>query len=385
MIAYNKTWLANLRLQKQLETDFENGSISHDEFKAIKEKYPVGFYTPGILARVGLFILTCIVMIFAGGILALMAGNAISNAGFPIFLGILSYAGLEFMVNANNHYRSGVDDALLFISWCCIFLGLGMLLYNQPNHIILSGSMFLLSLFFAIRFADMLMSAVSGAFFIAFIFFSWDQLPVGLLTTPLVIIPVAVAMYWLCRTSISKIQLINYENCLLVLQIVSLVVLYAAGNYHVVRSIYEEFAGASASVNLPGGPAFWAWTMLVPFVYVGFGLKKKDAVLLRVGLILIAAAVITFKTYYHILPVDITLTIAGAMILAIAYGVMQYLKTPKHGFTYAEPDKKHAMDHLKVESLIIAETFATAPAPPANDGVKFGGGDFGGGGSSDTF
>jgi hypothetical protein len=42
-------------------------------------------------------------------------------------------------------------------------------------------------------------------------------------------------------------------------------------------------------------------------------------------------------------------------------------------------------DHLKVESLIVAETFSHAPAAPTNDNVKFGGGDFGGGGSSGGF
>jgi len=43
------------------------------------------------------------------------------------------------------------------------------------------------------------------------------------------------------------------------------------------------------------------------------------------------------------------------------------------------------MDHLKIESLIIAETFSQTPQAPANEGVKFGGGDFGGGGSSGGF
>jgi hypothetical protein len=43
------------------------------------------------------------------------------------------------------------------------------------------------------------------------------------------------------------------------------------------------------------------------------------------------------------------------------------------------------MDDLKVESLIIAETFSHTSSPAANDGVKFAGGDFGGGGSSDSF
>jgi uncharacterized membrane protein YgcG len=75
----------------------------------------------------------------------------------------------------------------------------------------------------------------------------------------------------------------------------------------------------------------------------------------------------------------------GAILLGIAWGVMKYLKTPKHGFTYAEPGDEHMIDRLKVESLLIAESFSTVPAAPATTGTKFGGGDFGGGGSSGDF
>jgi len=79
------------------------------------------------------------------------------------------------------------------------------------------------------------------------------------------------------------------------------------------------------------------------------------------------------------------LAIAGIVLLAIVYTIMKYLKTPKHGFTCAEPSEVNALDHLKIESLIVAETFSHTPTASANDGVKFGGGDFGGGGSSGGF
>ncbi|MGZ3946191.1 MAG: hypothetical protein ACXVJB_14700, partial [Mucilaginibacter sp.] len=106
MIAYNRTWLANLRLQAVLKDDLSKGRISDDEYKAIDAKYPVGFYTPGVFARIGLFIVTCIVVSFAFGLAAMMAGsgNIIDSPGFPIVLGILVYSALEVMVYANKHY-----------------------------------------------------------------------------------------------------------------------------------------------------------------------------------------------------------------------------------------------------------------------------------------
>lgn len=388
MIAYNKTWLANLRLTGQLEKDLKNGFISNDEFNAISAKYAVGFYIPGLFARIGMFILTCIVMLFVIGLIVLMAGNSLTSAGFPIFLGLLSYAGLEVMVNANHHYRSGVDDALLFVSGCLFFTGFIMMFESfESNHIALTGLTFLLSLVLVIRFADMLMSAACCVFFFLFVFFcltkgtSW-----GLQIAPFAMILVSAIVYWLVNFYSKQTRLINYENCFLVARIVCLLAFYAAGNYYVVQSLSDHMDASGIGFEpIPFGPFFWACTILLPFVYTCLGIRKKDVVLLRTGLLLIAAAAVTFHTYYHVLPVDVALTVLGAALLGISYSVMKYLRTPKYGFTYEEPDEAHLMDNLKVESLIIAETFSKAPSGPAESGSKFGGGDFGGGGSSDSF
>jgi hypothetical protein len=389
MIAYNKTWLANLRVQMQVKKQLNKGCITDAEFSAIQEKYPVEFYTPNLFVRIGLIILTCIIVLFGGGLLTLMTGfDAVDKPGWYFFLGVLTYIGLELMVHVKHHYRSGVDDALLFISGCMFAVGFIMMLFHNEVALPLSFFIFVISLVFTLRFTDMLMAAVScGAFFV-FIFFGWMRIvPSGLNTVSFIMMLVSVGIYMLAVVSSKKASSVNYENCLVVVQVISLITLYAAGNYYIVQTLGAEFNSSNIIVPkaLPFGGFFWAWTILLPFIYLGLGIRKKDAILLRIGLVLIAAAAITFRNYYHILPVDITLTIVGAVVLGIAYSIMQYLKTPKHGFTYAEQDDANLMDNLKVESLIVAETFAKAPAAPVNDGVKFGGGDFGGGGSSDSF
>jgi hypothetical protein len=389
MIAYNKTWLASLKLHEALEKDLKSGSIIDAEFQTIKEKYSVDFYTPTLFARVGLFILTCIVMLFVYGLIALMvsSSNIFSNPVFPFFLGLISYAGLEFMVNGNNHYRSGVDDALLFISGCLFCAGLMMMFTgnNNTNYIGLTAAAFLISLFLTIRFTDMLMSAACCISFFSCVFFFWTKVtPSGTTTVPFVMMLVSAGGYWLLYALRNKLQFINYQNCFIVGLIICLVTLYAAGNYYIIQTLGDELNGTNGKA-VPFGTIFWAWTIILPFVYVGFGIRKKDAILLRTGLLLIIAAVLTFRNYYHLLPTDIMLTIAGSLVLGGAYALIKYLETSKHGFTYAEPDESHLMDHLKVESLIVAETFSTAPSAPTDNGVKFGGGDFGGGGSSGSF
>jgi hypothetical protein len=229
----------------------------------------------------------------------------------------------------------------------------------------------------------MLMSAACCVSFFALIYFGWTgAITSGMATVPFVMMLVAAIAYWLIYTN--RTNFINYENPFSIGQIVCLVTLYAAGNYYIIQSLSDELHGQTGTV-IPFGAFFWIWTIGIPFVYVGFGIRKKDAILLRVGLLLIIAASLTFRNYYHVLPLDITLTIAGAVLLGIAYSSMKYLKTPRHGFTCAEPEDKHLMDNLKVESLIIAESFSTAPSAPVDHGPKLGGGDFGGGGSNDSY
>ena len=145
MIAYNKTWLANLRLQVAMKKELQHGNITDAEFKAIAEKYPVGFYTPGLFARIGLFILTCIIISCADGLITLFFASSglIETSGWFIFLGALSYIALEFMVKA-KHYRSGVDDALLFISGCLFVGGIAILLWQHDTYIGFSFIIFLL-------------------------------------------------------------------------------------------------------------------------------------------------------------------------------------------------------------------------------------------------
>jgi hypothetical protein len=387
MIIYNKIGLANLRLQATMKKELQHGHITDAEFKAITEKYPVGFYTPGLFARVGLFILTCIVVSFAEGLLSLMfaASDLVLTTGWFLFLGLLTYVALEAMVRTKHHYRSGVDDALLFISGCLLVTGFAIMIWHNDDYLTLSGIIFILSLYFTLRFADMLTGAICCLSFFAFVFFGWTRwMPAGLITVPFTLMIVSAGVYWLTSRLGKQEKFINYQNCLILVQVISLVTLYAAGNYYIVQTLSNELNGQTGK-PIPFGTIFWVWTIALPLAYLAFGIKKKDAVLLRTGLLLIAAAVLTFRSYYHVLPIDTTLTIAGAGILGIAYAIMKYLKTPKYGFTYAEPDDVHLMDHIKVESLLIAETFSTAPSAPANDGTKFGGGDFGGGGSSSGF
>lgn len=391
MISYNKTWLGSLRLKEQLKRELKQGNITKEEFAAINEKYAVGFYTPNPLGRIGLFMLSIVIVVFTDALLSLMVGQAAERAGWYCFLSLLSYTALELIVHFKFHYRSGVDDALLVLSGIVFTGTVYYLIYGgsgSTDKLSFSEIAFLVSLWLTIRFNDMLAAAFCAGAFFAVILFGWTRTGyMGVATAPFVMMFAAAFVFLRLSYYKNKRALVNYQNSLLIAQIVSLLVFYAAGNYYVVQVLGDELKGVESSNHtaVPFGAFFWVWTTLLPLIYIGIGLLRKDKLFIRVGMVLFAAAVITYKNYYHLLPVDVEFTIAGAALLALVYGVTLYLKSPKHGFTKEDIDEDIKADEIKVESVMVGSAFSNTPTAPADNGVKFGGGDFGGGGASGGF
>jgi hypothetical protein len=162
------------------------------------------------------------------------------------------------------------------------------------------------------------------------------------------------------------------------IEIVSLLGLYAFGNCWFIKEMGAELMGARAAGELIfAGWIFWLTTMLIPVLYVWIGIKNKDRVLIRAGLLLIALMFISFRYYYPFASVAGTMALAGGLLIMLSWVFSRYLSTPKNGFvayqTVADPA-------VQIESLVIAQTFTPAPV---ND--RFGGGSFGGGGASGDY
>ncbi len=384
MIAYNNTSLHNERIQEQSTTAFENSFISKEELQNIKLKYPVQFYTPNIFIRIGLFILTGIILSFSFSLFSLLFMSSLENAwkGLMLFFAILTYAALEFMVQTKHHYKSGVDDALLWNFAGMLFGSISLILdAGALTNCVLA---FLISLYCSIRFADRVMSAVAFLSLLAILFFLFtDHLGISKAIIPFVLMAASAAVYFLIKHLEKKVSLKNYEHCFNMISIVSLLSFYAAGNYYVVREVNNAMFHLTSDGSLPFGWMFWILTFLIPILYIARGIQKKDALFLRVGLLLIAAMVFTVRNYYHIIPHEVFMTIAGAILLILSYGLISYLKQPKFGFTYAELNKENKFEKLQIESLIIAETFGQQTKP--TETTKFGSGSFGGGGAGGEF
>jgi hypothetical protein len=393
MIIYNKMWLNNLRLHRLFEDEHEAGCLTDHEIKLLKQKYTVGFYRPGIIARIGLFVLTLIILFFSLGLASLIFADAriIDNPGWPMFLGTASYIILETMVKNKHYYQSGVDEALLWVSASLFSGGFIWMLesingYHNTNYNVISIFIFVLSTVLTLRYADLLMTAIAVLSCQAFVFFNWKDLgSFGTSTLPFVMMALSGLLYYLLTRINKNPKAVYYDNCIDVGRLVCLLTLYLSGNYFVVSELSTSFLGTAPGTPVPFGLIFWTWTILLPLVYITWGLKEKDTIILRTGLLLIVASVFTFRTYYHVMSIEVALAAGGAVLLAISYFAIKYLKTARNGITYAEPKRKSALDSLNLESLIIGETFGQASHGPTGPVNPFGGGTGGGGGSSSNY
>ncbi|SKB92373.1 hypothetical protein [Daejeonella lutea] len=386
MIIYNKTWLTNLLLIDLVEKEYEADRVSGNEFNNIKAKYPVGFYTPNFFIRVGLFILTFIISQSISGFTVLLLGGS-GGYVWLACLGILNYLALQTTVKNKFHYRSGVDDALLWIT----FIYLAAAYYDLTNaarfdsNLAFATFIFILSLYLTVRFSDLLMSLVAYLSCLGILFFAWQNIgPWGIATMPFTLMLFSALMYWLIRRSLKYSFTMFYANCMVVLQAISLITLYAAGNYFVVKEL-GDMLNKTSSESIPFGGLFWTWTLIVPLAYIYWGMLKRDTILIRSGLLLCIAAALTFRNYYHVMPLELALILSGTAVLFISWFLTKYLKDPKHGITYQDLSNDSLMDQLKIESLLISETSSGIGGAPSNTGTQMGGGKFGGGGASGGF
>jgi hypothetical protein len=387
MLAYNKQSLDNLLIQQESEVALRRKLISKEECTAIAAAHPVNLYTPNIFIRVGLFLATAICALAGFGILTMMFPLSGAMNVILLFYSAFLYAALEWMVHYNKQFHSGVDDALLWFSLGFIF---GTVNYFASNISPLQESIlvFVLSLFAVLRFANWAMSAVMILSFFAVIFYALTPLGAfAKIILPFLLMAVSLIIYLINKRNKTVNALRHYSSCLLTIEVISLIGIYGSVNYFVVR----ELSNTMFDLHLPpgasitGGWFFWIATLVIPPVYLFLSLRNKDAVLLRVGLLLLAATIVTIRFYYAVVPVEMAMTIGGAVLMALMYIINRYLKTPKHGITSSQNDDPDVDDLSQLEGMVIAETFHRAPAAPSEDGFRFGGGSGGGGGATGQY
>ncbi len=389
MIAYNDKSLDALKINNEAHMAMRSNLISKEEFIAIKNVYPESLYTPNLFIRIALVLLTVVIVSMSFGLYFLLFGSFLEmETGIGIFTGIFSllvYATLEMMVGKYKHFRSGVDDALL---WLSMGFMVGAVNIAETHMSFLNQAIIALVLaaYASWRFANQLMAGILFISFLAVVVFGvvplWDfAKPV----MPFLLMGISLLVYVLVKKNSGRKILRHYHSCCILIEVLSLIFAYGAVNYFVVREAGNELFGLrlAPGSSLPGDWFFWAATIFIPLIYLTRGLQKKDSILLRTGLLLIAAMIFTIRYYYHIASVEMAMTTGGITLIVITYIVTRYLTTPRHGITNATLNNARLSLLTQSESLILAETFHQSPDTGKH--FDFGGGSGGGGGATGQY
>ena len=390
MKAYNEQWIYNRAVLEQAERWHQQRLLTDNQLTAVQKAYPVSFRQTNGFLEIGLFLFTTVAILACYLLPATMFSLFISA---PVFFGLFNIAfgvavGLvgQLLIRRRLLYRNGIDNA--FVVTMAGFLTFG---FNQflpdglsvATHCLFTLPLLLLILWYT---GDTLMAFFALGTFYAAIFdglltFGW-----GKSALPFVLMGVSGLLYWLSRFVSTTGKNLYYADALNLTQWIALLVLAASGNYFVVRELNGLLLKLNPSVApeiaLPA--LFWLLTVLTPGVYLWQGFGRKDRILLILGVLGLIAAAATVYSYTDFLPFNLFLTLGGLLLIGITISGIRYLSKPKYGFTDAPNDDSPDEFFINTETVAAIQAAAGTQHGP-KDGVRFGGGEFGGAGSEGTY
>jgi hypothetical protein len=397
--AYPAAWPHHTALRAAAARWQRRGLLLPAQRAAIEADYPIDYYQPALLLRVGLFVATLLSV--GSALLALGVLGLHSEFGLGLFALVGSVVGVEAVIIHSRHYQSGVDMALLYsalLAWefliLCSFAKWLPYSYSHQYydhdfwltapgtwlHLLLLLAPLLLALR---RYADPVVAVATFGTALALLANVLLHADFGQLLVPFAIMAaLAALLYWLEKQP-ARPNYLYYRPCLLVLRALALAAFYLAGNYLIVREGNAKLVGGyGPSPQVPLAPVFYVFTAAVPLLYLYLGLRRHDRLVLLVGVAAVAFSIFTVRYYRALMPPEVAATLAGLVLIGLALAALRYLRTPRHGFTAAPDDE--AAPHFNLEALVVAQT-ASVPAAPATTGFQFGGGQSGGGGAESSY
>ena len=389
-LAYNSAWLDARRMAESAAAWQRVGLLSVGQQQSVAQAYPSGFYTPNVFIRIGLGFFCCVMLTAVQGFVWLFAGlfSGFSDDGLLSGVGLLSvlvggacFWALETLVKHRHHYASGLDDVLLYAALGQTLGGFSAMLpfFDDPLPYLFVSLPALA--FCAVRYLDRLLTVLAFGCALGIVLLLTAKVPgIALYLLPFAGMAGSGTVYHFARRGLQRPDWRHWEGCLRVLEVLGLVCFYASGNYWVIGNAAEAFFGLQV---VPIGWFFWIFTFAVPAAALYLGIRRKDRVLLWLGLGFVAAAVATFRAYFHVMPLAVAATLGGAVLFAVAYFFVRILKKGRPGYTY-EPDRQEEPFLGEAESLVVAQAFSGTVRTP-DQGVSAGGGRFGGGGAGGEF
>lgn len=353
MLAYNPNSLDARKILENAKHWRDTAQIDDQKLAEIRARYHDELYSPNWAVRIGLFFFGLILTFAALGFMFLLL--RFGELGGKILLplaGLGAIAALETtIIGEKRHFRSGLDDIFLYFAIGCLFSGLAWIFEDWlPVEVRFAFAAAVLG-FAALRYADCVVAVGSFLSGLGFVFSLVSRLAGqhAALVLPFAGMLCAAAVWWWVKKIRQRPTARFYEMPLDFVDAAALLVFYACGNFWCLKTGAVEFFGME---NVPMPALFWAFTLLVPIAMIVFGLRKHFRIMLDIGLFLVAMSLATVRYFHSVMPLSLAATLGGAVLLAVAWLSIRYLrKHPESQFSADSDGKKSDLQRL--QSLAI--------------------------------
>jgi hypothetical protein len=395
MIVYDKTLLDNIYIDEEAKRLKKSGFISPEQYQTLSQQLPKLKSQNNIFIRIGFFILGCMLYSSICGMLSLF-GLAIMDDAYLFFIyvfAIIGFGAKEFMSREMKYFGFGLDDAFILGAIATLLTAVGLTFeenYNT-NYLAVIIVMAIVSSIAYLRYLNLslaLLACFGITASLAYLVF--DYLIIGKAILPFVMLLFSGGSYFISKNKLQNLTAPYFSRGLKLAKGFCLILFYLAGNYYVVRelnfSLSGEYYYGGVSPEIPFAIFFWAFTISVPALYLFFSLKNKDRMMLWIGFLALCFAFFTFRTYHHVLPPEVALTIGGLVVFAFTYFSIKKTKFNETGITFKEDRFANPHAFVNLQTLVVASQFGLKPDAKVEESpMKFGGGGFSGGGSNGEF
>jgi len=387
MIVHNKQFLDDLALLDEANSLQSAGFISKEQKDLIKKQLSDFKGSSNILVRLGFFLLGSFLYLSICGAISLF-GLSGENFFFKIccyIFAAVGFTGAELLANQKYHSH-GLDDA--FCLGALLNLGIAIGISTDGYELVIAVFVAIASFVLYRRYLHLLSLLVFCLASTAILFYGLFEFgAIGKTILPFVAMIFAAVFYFFTKKTINNLKESYCYNGLLLTNSFCLILFYLSCNYLVVRELSVELLGSEVlpGQDIPFAIFFYAFTLIVPIVYLVQALKTKDRIMLWISFLAIGFSIYTIRFYYSVLPIEVALTLGGLVLFVIAYFSIKRLKDNEIGLTF-KPDRiNNSNSILNAEALIVASTFGLKPEVKSESPMDFGGGGFSGGGSEGTF
>lgn len=387
MIIYNKTILRNKALLDEAQALHKAGFVPKEQYNGYSKSLLVPKTHDNLLIRALFFILGVFLYSSICGFFALTTLDTL-DAHYEylvFFFALVGFVGTEILAKA-TFYGHGLDDAFILGSQLTLVIAIGIA--SNQSQLLMAILLTLTSFTSYLRYLHLSMALLFCLALTATLIFGIFELDKSIHPLlPFLMMAFAIAIYYGSKTALQNLGTSFYYNGLLLVQNFALILFYVSGNYLVVRELSIELLGQDVAVgsDIPFAFFFYAFTFIVPTSYLYIALVKKDRLLIWIGILSLCFSIYTIRFYYALMPIEIVLTLTGAILFVLTLFAIKKLKNKETGITF-QPDRfTTTTAFFHAEILIASQIGGLKPEVSPESPMDFGGGGFSGGGSEGSF